>query len=123
MALGQRLAGELFEHDGRTDFAGDEERVFCLASGYDAALVLKVCQVRCSWLREGRFGVASVRLDAARSAEIGTKFSTEFSEQGPGCGSGFHPGSVMSLESINPQALTRTPSKRARRPGGRARSK
>ena len=54
----------------------------CLASGYDAVLVLKVCQLRCSWLREGRFGVAPVRLDPVKSGETGTKFSTEFSEQG-----------------------------------------
>jgi integrase len=29
IALGPRLAGELFEHRGRTAFAGDDERVFC----------------------------------------------------------------------------------------------
>jgi integrase len=29
VALGQRLASELFEHRGRTAFAGDAERVFC----------------------------------------------------------------------------------------------
>jgi integrase len=29
VALGQRLSSELFEHRGRTAFAGDDERVFC----------------------------------------------------------------------------------------------
>jgi integrase len=29
IALGERLASELFDHRGRTAFAGDDERVFC----------------------------------------------------------------------------------------------
>ena len=32
----------------------------CLASGYDAVLVLKVCRVKGSWLLRRRFGAASV---------------------------------------------------------------
>jgi hypothetical protein len=32
----------------------------CLAPGYDAVLVLKVCGVRRSWLLKRRFGAASV---------------------------------------------------------------
>ena len=47
-----------------------------LASGYDAALVLKVCQVRCGWLQERRLSAASERLDGVRCGEVGTKFGT-----------------------------------------------
>jgi hypothetical protein len=61
----------------------------CLASGYDAVLVLKVCEVTCSSSQERRFGGAPVRLGPVRCGEIGTKFGTKFSEPGEAHGDVF----------------------------------
>ena len=50
----------------------------CLAVGYTAALVLKVCRVRCSWPQERRFGAAScsdVPLSALRSVQSSVKIT------------------------------------------------
>jgi hypothetical protein len=50
----------------------------CLASGYDAVLVLKIGGVRAVWLQKRPHGVASVRLRPVRNAQVGRRFGRRF---------------------------------------------